>query len=124
MCTHCMQDDSPPTYIAPGGLDIKLKSDSTLNPALCVWPPNVKFFCLLDIFSQAGGRFIRTEILPIRDNCGAVDGFKMTVDAGRALNGAAPTKISGKGFSCIDTDPRSQQGEMRFCTFWSPFLSI
>lgn len=106
-----MQDDSPPTYIAPGGSDLQLKADSPSAPALCVWPPNKKYYCLLDIFAQSGGRFIKTGILPVRDNCAGLTGFKMTIDAVRTINGANPTKASGKGFSCTDTDPRSQLGE-------------
>lgn len=67
--------------------------------------------CLLDVFSQSGGRFIQTAILPVRDNCAAVTGFAMTVSAIRTISGATPTKASGAGFSCTDTDPRSQLGE-------------
>ena len=111
ICPFHTQDDSPPTFIAPGGSDIKLKADSRTAPALCVWPPNVRYWCLLDIFSQAGGRFVQTAILPVRDNCAAVSTFAMTVDFHRTTGTAAPTIASSTGFGCTDTDPRSQLSE-------------
>ena len=89
---------------------MKLKADSGAAPALCVWPPNIQYWCLLDIFSQAGGRFIQTNILPVRDNCAAVSGFAMAVNSARTTAGAAPTLASNAGFACTDTDPRSQLG--------------
>lgn len=109
-----LQDDSAPTYIdrLSAGGDIKLKADTPSAPALCVWPPNIKYYCLLNIFSQSGGKFVQTAILPVRDNCAAVSGFAMTVNAARAAGTAAPTKASNTGFACTDTDPRSQLGEM------------
>ena len=65
--------------------------------------------CKLNIFSQTGGRFIQTDILPVRDNCAAIPGFAMSVNATRTTNGAVPTLTAG--FACTDTDPRSQLGE-------------
>ena len=110
----CAQDDSPPTFIAPGGSDAKLKADSAASPALCVWPPNYKYWCLLDVFSQSNGRFIQTDILPVRDNCANVATFAMTVRAGRSTSGN-PTIASNTGYSCTDTDPRSQSGALQLC---------
>jgi hypothetical protein len=68
---------------------------------------------VLDIFAQSGGSFLRTNVLPIRDNCDAVSGFAMNVNALRTTGTAAPsgTGISGTGFVYTDTDPRSQRGE-------------
>lgn len=77
-----------------------------------MWPPNIKYYSLLDIFSQSGGRYTQTAILPVRDNCGAVPGFLMTVANLRTTAGATPTIASGAGFACTDTDPRSQPGEL------------
>ena len=123
VCTPYVKDDSPPTYIdrLSAGNDIKLKSDTPAAPALCVWPPNVKFYCLLDIFSQSGGSFIQTSILPIRDNCAAVATFGMTINALRTTGTAAPsgTGTSGTGFGCTDSDPRSQRGAPIFGDFHS-----
>ena len=103
------QDDSPPTYIK--GISADSPSGAP-GPALCVWPPNVNYWCVLDIFAQSGGSFLRTNVLPIRDNCAAVSGFAMTVNALRTTGTAAPsgTGMSGTGFACTDTDPRSQRG--------------
>ena len=104
-----MQDDSPPTYISG------VTPDSGSSPALCVWPPNSKYWCVLDIFSQSGGTFIRTNILPVSDNCAAVNGFNMLINSARAIGANAPsgTGLSGTGFGCTDTDPRSQLGALQ-----------
>lgn len=118
MCALSPQDDSAPTYIdrLSAGSDIKLKANTPSAPALCVWPPNIKYWCLLDIFSQGGGRFVQTAILPVRDNCAAVSGFAMTFNAARAAGTAAPSIASGTGFGCTDTDPRSQLGDCTLTT--------
>ena len=112
MTSFRVQDDSAPSFIgvnlAVNTANAKLQVDSGSSPALCVWPPSGKYFCRLDIFSQSGGRFIQTDILPVRDNCAAVSGFAMTVNPTRTINGALPTTTAG--FSCTDTDPRSQLG--------------
>ena len=109
------QDDSPPTYIP------QAVADSGASPALCVWPPNINYWCLLDVFHQSGGRFIQTRLLPVRDNCAAVSGFAMTVNAARASGASAPsgTGLSGTGFGCTDTDPRSQRGKPLLELFYS-----
>ena len=116
MGTAWAQDDTAPTYIIPSGTvgDKKLRADSAADPALCVWPPNVKYWCLNNIFAQAGsgsggGRFDQTGILPVRDNCAAVTGFKMTVGTTARAASVADLSLT-KGFSCTDTDPRSQPG--------------
>ena len=86
-------------------------ADSGTNPALCVWPPSYNYYCVLNFLAQSGGKFLRTNILPVSDNCAAVSGFAMTVSTIRTTAGATPTLSSG-GFACTDTDPRSQLGEL------------
>ena len=83
--------------------------DSPASPALCVWPPNYNYWCVRDVFAQGGGHFLRTNVLPVRDNCAAVTGFEMIVNAARAS--LTPSLTAG-GFACTDNDPRSQLGEV------------
>lgn len=65
------------------------------NKIMCAWPPNFKYYCVLDAFKVDGlGNFVRTELLPISDNCGT----------------QFPLTVGPSGFSCSDTDPRSQPG--------------
>ena len=95
-CRSFSQDDTAPVYT--DGSSAASAPGVAGNNIMCSWPPNFKYYCLLDVFAQAGGAFIRTELLPIKDNCGTA--FKMIVGP--------------SGFACSDSDPRSQPGEHQF----------
>ena len=103
-----MQDDTPPTY-NNGDVAATAPGAGTAGPGnnniMCTWPPNFKYYCLADVFGQAGGSFIRDELLPIKDNCGTL----------------FPMEVGPSGFSCTDTDPRCEPGAQlhkpRTCPF-------
>jgi hypothetical protein len=100
------QDDTAPAYMSTA------TADSPAFPALCVWPPNYNYWCVLDVFAQGGGKFLRTNVLPVRDNCAAVTGFEMSVNAALRANGGLAPSLTAGGFACTDNDPRSQLGEV------------
>ena len=94
--------------------------DTVSGSSLCTWPANYEYYCLRDVFNNVGGSFVQTALLPVTDNCAAITdggaGGALTVDPVRAMLGDAsyPIPVYGSsGFSCVDTDQRSEVGTMR-----------
>lgn len=89
-------DETPPIWKAdPTGTNwLKDPNVNTGSPSdlatLCIWPPNFKYYCWLDITNQDND-----QIIPLYDNCGG------SVDVGKQVD----------GFVCGDSDPRTVEGD-------------